>query len=151
MTFAYSVTAPLLKDVTSPNAYASCELAPTRQPQPDRQPREPPSTPHLPWVRWSIKRIASTAQRIARPQQESGLSRRFSRLDQAAYGSQFAACIRQWLVTSFSSGAVTLYAKVCELPGDERQYRRRQVADDRILDAVEIGRPLSSNPGSASP
>src|SRR6516165_4223615 len=52
---------------------------------------------------------------------------------------QFADCLRhladhvlqQWLGHAIREGHI-------ELAGDERQYRRRQVADDRIFDAVEI-------------
>src|SRR5438552_12999287 len=103
----------------------------------------PPMSP-FPSVTMSINALRSKLSAIACRRSglsKGGLSRLAIRLRAAvdADRRQFADCLRhlivhvlqQWFGHAVPEGHV-------ELPGYERQYRCREVTDDRILDAVEI-------------
>src|SRR5882672_5597718 len=102
----------------------------------------PPILPR-PSLKISMKGLRSSASTTAR--RSSGLSNGGAvwltisvRLPVATVVSQIAC--GAWLLTSFKNGIETPYGKGhVDFPGGERQHPRREVGDDRVLDAVEIG------------
>src|SRR5215813_4328214 len=101
----------------------------------------PPMSP-WPSLMMSIKAWRSMLSAIARRISGSlkgGLSRLISRLRLMPPGVTSQIAAGAWLVMSLISGIVVAVQSV--FPSDEGQVRGRHVADNRELDAVEIGTP----------
>src|SRR6266852_4436047 len=101
----------------------------------------PPMSP-CPWVMISMNARRSRLSAMARRRSglsKGGLSRLMSRLRLMLPGVSSHIASGSWLCASSKSGTVRLYEKVMSnFPATNPQYRRREIADDRILDAVEI-------------
>src|SRR6266545_422871 len=87
-------------------------------------------------------RLSAIALRRPRSS-KGGLSRLMSRLRLMLPGVSSQIAFGSWLFASFKSGTVRLYEEShVELSRNEPQNRRREIAYDRIFDAIEIGPAL---------
>src|SRR6516165_9429391 len=106
--------------------------------------RAPPISP-VPALRISMNALRSKLVAIARRRSglsKGGLSRLTIRLRLMTPGGTLQIACGTWLCASFRSGIGRVFGKVMSnFPGDKCQNRRRQVADDRVFDAIEVRPP----------
>src|SRR5258705_9630419 len=101
----------------------------------------PPTLP-CPSVTMSMNALRSRLSAIARRSSElskGGTSRLTSRLRATLPGASSQIACGNWFFTILHQRHRDAAAEGhVDVTGNERQYRRRQIADDRILDPVEI-------------